>query len=96
MYSIDLFPIIVITIFLLLYNPTMTVIFINQRFDLTKLGRYLNKRLIMLLIFVFTFFGQCILKSFGPGSEIWLFVYFITITIVVVWDRIAKMNEKKN
>jgi hypothetical protein len=95
MYTIDFFPVLIATIFILLYNPFMTAVFIGQRYKTeTNIGS-LSKRNFQLLIFVFVLVGQfafTLLKD--PG--VWWIVYFITITILFIWDKITKrVNGRK-
>jgi len=67
----------------------MTTIFLGQRFDLQKVTAKLNKRTIQILILIITLFAQLLLGLFEDPS-IWLIIYGITITALVIWDRIAK------
>lgn len=74
----------------MLYNPVMTVIFINQRFDLNNTRLNINKHILFLIIFIIAFSGQFLFQFLGQDSALWLIVYFITITTLVMGDRIAK------
>jgi len=73
----------------MLYNPVMTVIFINQRFDLNNTRLNINKHILFLIIFIIAFSGQFLFQFLGQDSA-WLIVYFMTITTLVMGDRIAK------
>jgi hypothetical protein len=94
MYSPDLLPVFLITAFILFYNPIMTTVFINQRFDLNNIGFKLSKKITLTIIFILTFCCQYLFRFLGHDPSIWLIMYFLTITVLVVWDRIAKRNEK--
>lgn len=97
MFAPNLLPVIIGTIIILLYNPIMTVIFINQRFNLEN-NKFLGKRAIILLIFSIVLICQFIGGFlFEHDFDIWMFMYVPTITVLVIWDRIAKrINSVKH
>ena len=94
MYSIDITLVLIATIFLLLYNPFMTAVFIGQRYETkTTIGNF-PKRQFQILTFLIVFIGQFIFMILRDPS-LWWAIYFITITILYVWDRISKRLESK-
>lgn len=94
MYSIDLSFVIISTIFILLYNPIMTAMFIRQRYRTDAKIWNLSKEKADILIFTVAFIGQFIFAFFDNPS-IWWVIYFVTITILFVLDRITKRSASK-
>ncbi|GEM_PF-2942779 len=93
MYIIELSFIIFLTIFLLVYNPLLTVVFIKQRGVLDKIPVRINSRLFLVVLFLLIFFGQFLIQFIIPDPIIGLLIYFITITILVIWDKIVKKKR---
>ena len=93
MYTIDLSLVIIIILVLLLYNSLMTALFLKQRFSSAKSTMKLNSVLSFCLVLIITFLVQ-FMSAFLREPSIVIIVYAFTITIWVVWDRIAKRNKK--
>lgn len=89
MYVVDMSFILLGMILLLLYNAVMTVIFVNQRYNFTT-----NKSFRNTAIFLISVIAQIILAPFGMG--IWTLLYFITISSLVIAEKIAKERLKNS
>lgn len=96
MIAPDILPILTVLIFLTFYNPTITTIFVYQRWRLRDLGT--TKTIIVLTI---TFLATLVLlllfqRLFRQGFAIWTILYGLALTVIVIGDRIAKWNKVRS
>lgn len=95
MFSQNFSFVILFTIVVLIYNPFMTTVFISQRFNLEKSRLHLSKKAIQIIVFFMSFCLQYVFKLLGDDPSVWLLLYFITITTLVIWDRSKKQKMKQ-
>lgn len=93
MIAPDILPILVVFIFLNVYNPTVTTVFVYQRWTLRSLTR--EKKIIFLAItFLATLVVLLLLHHFLKHEfEIWAILYGLTLTVITIGDRIAEKNR---
>jgi hypothetical protein len=90
MIAPNLLPLIIATIVLLLFNPTITTVFVYNRWNIKSKGAS-KRRVISLTTFILTFILFLSLQFlFKHSFEIWTIMYALTMTILVIGDRIAK------
>ncbi len=103
MYFPDISYLIIGITVLWLYNPIMTAIFITQRYSINQ-SSFFNKPILFSLIFLMVLLGQFaipaiiqflnnFLLAYKFDVSIFFVLYAVTITIIVVWDRVSR-NKK--
>jgi predicted neutral ceramidase superfamily lipid hydrolase len=94
MYVGDLGPVLIALVITLLCNPILTTVFISQRYFHHDSKYTRRKRLILVSVFFTSFFAQFLFRFYKHPVD-GMLIYFITITTLVIWDRIAKRKRKR-
>jgi hypothetical protein len=95
MVAPDITSIYVVGFFLAFYIPTITTIFVYQRWKLGNLTT--NRKIVLLTITFLAAFGLLLLlfDLLGHEYEIWAFLYALTLTIITIGDRIAERTKAR-
>ena len=96
MIAPDIFPTLIVITTLNVYNPTITTIFVYQRWTLRNVTT--RKKIIFLTVtFVATLVLLLLLHHFFKQEfEVWAILYGLTLTVITIGDRIAERNRLRS